>query len=215
MKRGDGKKGKSRGPGGPRAPREHPGATETGEHAEMAARRADELSALKDKAGKADEYYESLLRLKAEFENFRKRTGKEMAESRRLANQDLILELLPAIDSFELGLESAQKTRDFDKLIEGLELALNNFLQVLGKFGLNRIEAEGTKFNPNYHDAVMTTESDEHEDDTVVDEIRRGYLLHNKLLRPAMVSVARSVNRSSSEAVEAGEALDKKDGAQR
>lgn len=212
MKRGDDKRGKSRGPGGARPPREHQGAAgapETGEHAEMAARCDDELSALKDKAGKADEYYESLLRLKAEFENFRKRTGKEMAESRRLANQDLILELLPAIDSFELGLESAQKTRDFDKLIEGLELALNNFIQVLGKFGLNRIESEGTKFDPNYHEAVMTTESDEHEDDTVVDEIRKGYLLHNKLLRPAMVSVARSINRSS------GEAVEKRDGAQR
>lgn len=140
----------------------------------------------------ADEYYDSLLRLKAEFDNFKKRSRKEMASARLHANQELILELLPVIDSFELGLESARRTRDFDKLVEGLEIALGELLQVLGKFGLNRVDAAGKQFDPDFHEAVTLIESDEHQDDSVVDEIRKGYLLHDRLLRPAMVTVARS-----------------------
>ena len=125
-------------------------------------------------------------------------------------NQELILELLPAIDSFELGLESAKKTRDFDKLVEGLELALGELLQVLGKIGLNKVEAAGRVFDPNFHEAVMVRDSDTHRDDTVVDEIRKGYLLHDKLLRPALVSVARSSKKPSRKAGDSGETGEKK-----
>lgn len=196
MKRGGSKQGSGRKHGGGRPAGESDqrevdaGAGEAG--AGEKERPADDLAALREQASRAEEYYDRLLRLKAEFENFKKRTQREKAEWISRANQELMLELLPAIDSFELGLQSAEKTGDIHKLIEGLKLALGALLQVLGKFGLDSVEAEGKEFDPNFHEAVTLVDSDAHRDDTIVDEIRKGYLLHDKLLRPAMVTVARS-----------------------
>lgn len=129
-----------------------------------------------------------LLRVTADFDNFRRRTRQEKEELGQYAAMKLIQEVLPVLDNFQLAL--AAETADAQSLKQGIEMVFRQFHSILEKEGVKSIEAVGQPFNPNYHEAVMQVESGEYESGIVVEELRKGYLLHDKVVRPAMVKVA-------------------------
>ncbi|MGD9134590.1 MAG: nucleotide exchange factor GrpE [Desulfobacterales bacterium] len=143
------------------------------------------------KEEEAKETYDRLLRVTAEFENYKKRSAREMEEFRKYANQSLLKEMLSVIDNLELAINSSSDGKKADKnLIEGLNLTLNEILRVFEKFNVTPIEAQGKTFDPAYHEAVMREETDDYPENTVISEFQKGYLIHDRLLRPAMVVVA-------------------------
>ncbi len=148
-----------------------------------------DVQALKEER---DNLYDRLLRKQAEFENYKKRMEREKAEYAQFASAELIRELLNALDSFDLALRNAAKSNDAAArdLLRGSELIYKQLQDTLGRFGLKPIEAKGEKFDPNFHQAVATQATDEVAENTVIDEMRRGYMLNGRLLRPAMVSVS-------------------------
>jgi molecular chaperone GrpE len=146
---------------------------------------------LKAKEAEAKETYDRLLRVSADFENYKKRTAREIEELRKYANQALLKEMLSVVDNLELAIESSKDNKNIDKsLIDGLNLTLNEILRVFEKFNVKPIEAKGKTFDPTYHEAVMREESDDFPENTVLSEFQKGYLIHDRLLRPAMVVVA-------------------------
>jgi molecular chaperone GrpE len=133
--------------------------------------------------------YDRLLRKQAELDNFRKRVAREKEEFFQHANADLIRSLLPVLDGFERALRHRDPKAD-DSFAKGIELIHQEFLTVLARAGVTPIEAAGKTFDPHFHQAVETVESEEYRDQEVVEELQRGYKLKNRLLRPAIVKVA-------------------------
>ena len=143
------------------------------------------------KEEEAKETYDRLLRVSADFENYKKRSTREMEEFRKYANQSLLKEMLSVVDNLELAINSSRDGKSTDKtLIEGLDLTLNEILRVFEKFNVKPIAAQGETFDPAYHEAVMREETDDYPENTVISEFQKGYLIHDRLLRPAMVVVA-------------------------
>jgi molecular chaperone GrpE len=137
--------------------------------------------------------YDQLLRRQAEFENYRKRAERERGEFYQRTRADLLLELLPVLDNFERALVSLERSEgDAEALRHGVELIHKQFKDALTKLGLQPVEAVGRSFDPNVHEAVTTEQTDEHEENTVIEEFERGYKLGDRLLRPAKVKVATS-----------------------
>ena len=157
----------------------------------------EEYQALKDKEKLADEYLDKLLRLQAEFENFKKRMDKEKSDFIKYASEELIIELLSIIDSFERAFDSISKSKDFKVLHQGVEMILKQIHQLLEKRGLKKIESLGKTFDPLKHEAVMHIPSDEHPENTVVEEIQTGYTLGDRVLRPALVKVAKEKSKET------------------
>jgi molecular chaperone GrpE len=146
---------------------------------------AQEAAALKD----------NLLRLQAEFENYKKRQVKEREESRKSANERLLTVLLPVLDNLERALEHGGEGGSPEKMLEGIQLVLKQFRESLSQFGVEPIEAEGAPFDPHVHDAMSRVETDgDPPDGTVVEVYQRGYLLNGRILRAAMVGVAKLVD---------------------
>jgi molecular chaperone GrpE len=145
-----------------------------------------EVQALKQER---DGLYDRLLRKQAEFENYKKRVDREKAEYAQVASSDLMRELLNAVDSFELALRNAASEGN-EEMLRGFELIYKQLQDTFARFGLKPIEAKGKRFDPNFHQAVSTQATNEVEENTIIDELRKGYLLHGRLLRPAMVNVA-------------------------
>jgi molecular chaperone GrpE len=138
-----------------------------------------------------DSLYDRLLRKQAEFENYKKRMDREKAEFVQFASSELVKELLNALDSFELALRNAaSESSGKEDVLRGFELIYKQLVDTLGRFGLKAIEAKGKKFDPNFHQAVATQATNEADENTVIDEMRKGYTLNGRLLRPAMVSVS-------------------------
>jgi molecular chaperone GrpE len=158
---------------------------------------ADLPSQLAQKTKEAEEHYDRLLRVAAEMENLKKRQEKDRAELLQFANESLIKELLPIVDNLELALEHGHQQEAPAPLLAGLELVHQGFLKVLDRFGVTSLSSLGQKFDPAYHYAVMEEEDPEAEDRTVIKEMQKGYLMHNRLLRPAMVVVARNPQKTS------------------
>ncbi len=142
---------------------------------------ADELQTLKEER---DSLYARLLRKQAEFDNYKKRVDRERTEFVQFASSELMKELLNALDSFDLALRNAGGD------MRGFELIYKQLQDTLTRFGLKAVEAKGQKFDPNIHQAVATQPTSEVEENTVLEEMRKGYLLNGRLLRPAMVTVA-------------------------
>jgi molecular chaperone GrpE len=134
---------------------------------------------------------DSYLRLNAEFENLRKRTLKEREEFIKYANEKLIEEFIDVFESLERGLENARKTDNKDKLIEGMELVYKKFKIVLEKNGLVPIKALGEKFDHYRHEAMMQTLTDDQEEDTILEEFAKGYMLNGKVIRYSKVRVSK------------------------
>ena len=146
----------------------------------------------------AAENYDRLLRVSAEFENYKKRSARDMHDFRKFANQDLVKDLLPILDNLELALKSASENdKAADGLLEGIELTRKEILRVLEKHDVKQIEALGMPFDPSFHEAVMREETDDHPENTVTTELQKGYLMHDRLIRPSMVAVAMPVKKES------------------
>jgi molecular chaperone GrpE len=145
-----------------------------------------------DKArAEAESYLDDLRRLQADFDNYRKRTLREQTARAASASQALVARLLPVLDNFELAVSSAERSRDFDRMLKGVEMVFGELREVLEAEGLVRIEAEGKPFDPERHEAVIAVEEEDTEPGMVVDIVRAGYELRGKVLRPAMVKVAK------------------------
>jgi molecular chaperone GrpE len=140
-----------------------------------------------------EEEHNSYLRLLAEFNNYKRRQREEFAKNIEMANQDLLLKLLPVIDNFERAVNAASDTQDFDALAKGVDLTLKHLIDILEKEGVKPIEAVGQEFDPNLHEAMMRMETDEYPDNTIVEEFEKGYTHKDKVLRPSRVKVAVNV----------------------
>jgi molecular chaperone GrpE len=139
----------------------------------------------------AESYLDDLRRLQADFDNYRKRTLREQTARTASASQALVARLLPVLDNFELAVSAAEQSRDFDRMLKGVEMVLGALREVLEGEGLVKIEAEGKPFDPERHEAVIAVEQEDAEPGMVVDIVRTGYELGGKVLRPAMVKVAK------------------------
>lgn len=163
----------------------------------------DEVQVLRQQLTEAQvearENYERFLRERAELENFKRRMQREKADALRFATEPLIRELLPVVDNLERAVEHA--TADGQSLLDGVRLVLKSLVDVLDRHGVKRIDAVGESFDPSRHEAMAQVESTEHEPNQVVEQHHRGYVLHDRLLRPALVTVSR---RKSASAVESG-----------
>src|SRR5215471_2048998 len=168
---------------------DNPEITEVGEQAPAAIRTEPqaELIDLQKLKEERDSLYDRLLRKQAEFDNYKKRIERERSEFVQFASAELMKELLNALDSFDLAIRNASVD---SRTLHGFELIYKQLLDTMGRFGLKAIEAKGQKFDPNFHQAVSTTPTDQVEENTILDEMRKGYLLNGRLLRPAMVNVA-------------------------
>lgn len=135
-----------------------------------------------------------LLRAQAEFENYKKRMAREKANMLKFGNESLMQELLPVIDNLELSLEHANAAKNVESIIEGIEIIRKELLRRLEKFGLRVIAAQGEKFDPDEHESVAQIETSDYPEGTVVEELQKGYFIHDRLLRPAKVTVAKASN---------------------
>ncbi|MBV1912159.1 MAG: nucleotide exchange factor GrpE [Cycloclasticus sp.] len=142
---------------------------------------------------RADENWEKVLLAKADVENMRRRTQKDVEKAHRFSIEKFAKEMLPVVDSLELGLASAQTaSADVNAIKEGLELTHKQLLDSLEKSGVKQVNPEGEIFNPELHQAVSVVPSPEHEPNTVIQVFQKGYTLNARLLRPAMVIVSQS-----------------------
>ncbi len=153
------------------------------ETAELLQSKDQEIKALSDR----------LLRLQAEFENFRRRTAKERTEVIKFANEGLLGEIIPVVDSLERAIQSANENVDIENLLEGLRLVRRLLNLLLERAGVKEIHAQGETFNPELHEAISVVESGDHPDNTIVEEVQKGYLLNGRVLRPSIVRVSKSV----------------------
>jgi len=146
---------------------------------------------LEEKARECAENYDKYLRAVAELDNYRKRAAKEKADAIKYGNESLIRELLPLADSLERALQHADKSNDFESFKKGLGMLKDQLLCCLGKHGVEPIDCADKRFDPNYHEALMQVTSREHDNNQIVDELEKGYLLNGRLLRPAKVTVCK------------------------
>ena len=155
-----------------------------------------ELKNLEEKSKLCDERHDQLLRLHAEFDNFKKRTAREYESLTKFANKRLIGEMLPVIDNFKRAVDSADKVSNINDLKNGIKLVLKQFEDILRQNGLEEIGSDGTQFNPDKHEAVIQVETDEHPEDTVIEEVRTGYRLHGNVIRPSLVKVSKKISKN-------------------
>lgn len=134
---------------------------------------------------------EMWMRTAADFDNFRKRTRKEVEDARRNGREELLKELLPVFDNLERAIQSATRTSDVKAMTEGLTMVQRQFIDALGREGIARVPTIGRPFDPGMHEAIQQVETSEHEPGTVIAEVQPGYSQGERLLRAAMVVVAR------------------------
>lgn len=149
---------------------------------------------LEDARSRADEHWNQCLRLQAEIENLRKRSERDLANAHKYALEKFVAELLPVKDSLEMGISAAGEGGQVDpaKLLEGSELTLKMLASALEKFGVQEVNPAGERFNPEFHEAMSLQERADVDPNTVVAVIQKGYLLNERLVRPAMVMVSKS-----------------------
>jgi len=157
--------------------------------------REKEIEELKKKVEEKEkelrEHHDRLLRVAADFDNYKKRAAREKEEWVKFANEDLIKSILPFVDNLERAVNHSEKTEDIQSLVEGIKLTVQQLLQTLNRFGVSPIESLGKPFDPAMHEAMLVVETDQHEPNRVVEEFQKGYLLNDRLLRPATVSVSK------------------------
>ena|SRR3989338_2957687 len=141
-----------------------------------------------DKEKLLNEYKEHLQRLQAEFDNYRKRVEKEKEEFCKIASHEIIYKLLGILDSFEFALQSKDKNQDF---VKGIELIYSQLYSMLEKDGLKKIESLNKKFDADYHEVLLIEEHNDMEEDIVIEELQKGYMLNEKVLRHAKVKISK------------------------
>lgn len=151
--------------------------------------------ALKEEHDRAEDYLNKLKYLQADFENFQKRVNREMLDLVRYGNERLIVNLLNIIDDLERAIKSSKETDSKESLIEGIEMILKELKEILKKEGLEEIESVGKNFDPNLHEAVAHVQAEDYSTNIIIEEIRKGYLLNGRLIRPSMVKVALGLSK--------------------
>ena len=162
---------------------------------------------LAEAEAKAKEHWDQLLRVKAEQENLRRRHEREVENAHKYALERFVQELLPVIDSLEMGAEAAAaEGATLEKVREGTELTLKMLLSTIEKFGIQAVHPQGEPFNPEYHQAMSMLESPEHAANTVMNVMQKGYTLNERLIRPAMVVVSKGTAATSQAKAESDKA---------
>jgi len=144
---------------------------------------------IKELEEKIDEYENRYVRLRADFDNFRRRVDLDKQASEKYRAQHLITNLLPAIDNFERALQMASEDEQTKQLLQGMEMVYRNILEALKKEGVEPIEALGKEFDPHYHQAIMQAQEEDVESNIIVEEFQKGYILKDRVIRPSMVKV--------------------------
>ncbi len=157
---------------------------------------------LKEKEKEAQENYDRWLRAVAELENYKKRMTKEKLELSKYANEQLIKEILPIVDNLERAIEHSSNPNDSKALDDGIKMTAKQLITVLEKFGIKRIEALNEPFDPNYHEAIMQLETQKHEENIVLRELEKGYILHDRLIRPSRVAISKNPDIKRSEIID-------------
>jgi molecular chaperone GrpE len=172
----------------------HAGSRTADGAAEAAEQVLKDLEALRARAEAAeqarDEYLSLARRTKADFENYQKRAARDLATERRYALTPLAGDILPALDNLDRAMDAAKQAGETGPLVQGVALVQSQFLDILRRHGITRIEAQGQPFDPNLHQAVMQEPSKDHPPSTVVRVLQNGYLIHDRVLRPASVAVS-------------------------
>jgi molecular chaperone GrpE len=147
---------------------------------------------LKEEADKAQEYWDRLLRLQADFDNTRKRLEREKQDFVKFANEGIILELLNILDDLERTVDLAQsKHQDLSAFLKGVEMILAHLYEMLKEYGVKPIEAQGKLFDPHYHEALIQAENKDVPEHTILEELQKGYLLNDRVIRTAKVKVSK------------------------
>ncbi|MBU0683314.1 MAG: nucleotide exchange factor GrpE [Candidatus Omnitrophota bacterium] len=160
----------------------------------------EELEELKQKAGERDDYYNKWLKVHAEYENTRRRMEKEKEEYFKFANESIIAQLFPIVDNFDMALSAMDKAEDKEAVMNGIKLVQKEFHKVLEDRGVKKIETNGKQFDPHFHEAVLAIETTDALDGVILEELRSGYVLNDRLLRAAQVKVAKNVAEDLSSA---------------
>lgn len=142
---------------------------------------------LEDGKKALSEAQDRFMRLQADFANFRRRSSQEKADISNIILEGFIKDMLPILDNFERALLT--KTDDYEAFLKGIKMIFDQFQQILTKNGLETIKTEGAKFDPNFHQAVMRVVDKDKEDDSIEQELQKGYMVHGHVVRPAMVKV--------------------------
>ena len=143
-----------------------------------------------DLQAKYDELNNQYIRLAADFDNYRKRQAQERENLIRFGTENALTNLIEVLDNFERGKKSLENVEDCAKVKESFDMIQKQVFEILSKLGLEEIKAVGEEFDPNFHEAVMQTPTNEHKEHTVIAELRKGYKMGDKVLRPTMVNVA-------------------------
>ncbi|PZE22724.1 nucleotide exchange factor GrpE [Paenibacillus xerothermodurans] len=152
---------------------------------------AQQIESELDKVRKeSEENYQRYLRAQADFDNFRRRTRQEKEELAKYASLQVIEQLLPVVDNMERALSAGKEGKDYEALLKGVDMIFRQLEHALANEGLKAMDTIGQPFNPEFHQAIMQVESEEYDEGIVVEEIQKGYLLKDKVIRPAMVKVS-------------------------
>ena len=154
---------------------------------------------LEEKEEEVKTLYDKLLRTQAEFENYKKRIEKEKSDLRKYAGEGILKEIIHTVDNLEMAIKHASESDQSESISEGMEIILKQFLKSLERFGVKGFVSIGETFNPNRNEAMIQVESAEHEANTIIAESQKGYFLHGRLLRPALVSVTRAPQAEADE----------------
>jgi molecular chaperone GrpE len=154
---------------------------------------------IEEAQGEARKFKDQWMRTAADFDNYRKRSRREVEDARKSGREDLLRELLPVFDNLERALTSAQRASDIKGVAEGLSMVMKQFEGTLGRVGITKISAIGQPFDPSIHEAIQQVETDDHPAGQVVSEVQPGYMQGDKLVRAAMVVVAKPKAPASEE----------------
>jgi molecular chaperone GrpE len=156
----------------------------------------DALTGAKAEAARLKEQW---MRVAADFDNFRKRTRRDLEDARKAGREELLKDLLPVFDNLERAIHSSAKAQDVKALADGLSMVLKQFVDTLGRAGIAKVPTTGTAFDPGIHEAIQQIETDDHPAGTVVAEVQAGYVNGERLVRAAMVVVAKPKTAASPE----------------
>jgi molecular chaperone GrpE len=154
---------------------------------------ADPVAEAKAEAARMKDQW---MRTAADFDNFRKRTRRELEDTRKAGKEDLLKEFLPVFDNLERAIQSAQRATDVKGVAEGLQMVLRQYVDTLARGGITKVPSVGTQFDPTHHEAIQQIETDDHPPGTVIAEVQPGYAQGERLIRAAMVVVAKPKSKS-------------------
>ncbi len=166
---------------------------------------SDLAAKLAEKEKEAAANYDKYVRAVAELDNYKKRAVKEKNEILKYGKEEIVKDILPFLDSLDRALEHAEASNDIQAFKEGLKLIQDQLFSCLKKHGVEAIECTGIAFDPNFHEAMMQMESADHEENEVINEFQRGYLLNGRLLRPSKVCVCKKINKENNVDRQTGE----------